>query len=160
MNWMWFWFNSRRAFHWFWRTCFRVRISIERSIHGDPCWRPRVNIGWLSPLLLIFLKRNHWLLVKGRSFGLFFQQRVANPVGRHRSLALHSNLSYLLERAIWYLFLQDLCGCLRALNLPLAERRSMRDAVLTVSPNKPYLGLSDPITLLTTCPEWKPTRMW
>ena len=43
---------------------------------------------------------------------------------------------------------------------PLTDKLSMRDAVFIVSPKSPYLGFNDPITLLTTEPEWKPTRMW
>mmetsp|Transcript_1526 Transcript_1526/g.3380 ORF Transcript_1526/g.3380 Transcript_1526/m.3380 type:complete len:232 (+) Transcript_1526:2192-2887(+) len=42
---------------------------------------------------------------------------------------------------------------------PGRELLSIRLAVLTVSPNKPYRGLSDPITFDTTLPEWKPTRI-
>ena len=34
--------------------------------------------------------------------------------------------------------------------LPLMERCSIRDAVFIVSPNNPYRGLRDPMTLLTT----------
>ena len=37
------------------------------------------------------------------------------------------------------------------------ELLSIRDAVLTVSPNKQYRGLHVPTTLATTGPEWKPT---
>lgn len=36
---------------------------------------------------------------------------------------------------------------------------SMREATLTVSPNKQYLGLEVPTTDATTSPEWKPTLM-
>ena len=41
----------------------------------------------------------------------------------------------------------------------LVERPSIRAAVFMVSPNNPYRGLRDPMTLLTTGPEWNPTRI-
>lgn len=70
---------------------------------------------------------------------------------------IHNKKEIYLQRHVIKLYLYEVgLTCIR----PGIPWLSIRDAVLTVSPNKQYLGILIPTTPATTGPLWNPTRIW